>query len=164
MSFYPRTTPLKSSHIIAKLFGEFGNSGEFKASLNKNEVNIANTFAKDVLIYFSQKLFDFGKIYKIEIELIEPRKAKHDFDSLVRSFVRVSYNKQIYDFFYIKNKSIEKSERNDNMPKITFYEEVKDWYILLEYTGWSKANWKLVFDVNFALGQYITYIIFIKKN
>ena len=125
MSFYPRTTPLNSSHIIAKLFGEFGNSGEFKASLNKNEVKIANTFAKDVLICFNQKFFDFGKVYKIEIELIEPRKAKHDLDSLVRSFVRVSYDKKIYDFFYIKNKSIEKSEKNQNMPKITFYEEVK---------------------------------------
>ena len=106
--------------MIAKLFGEFGNSGEFKTKLLKNEIKISNTFTKNVLIYFSQKFFDFGKVYKIEILLVEPKQVRHDLDSLIHSSVGITYQKQRFNFFYIKNKSIQKNDQS----KITFYEEV----------------------------------------
>ena len=136
VSFYSRTRPLMSNEILVKLYGEFGNSGEFKTKLVKSEQKSKKLFAKNILVNFSQKFFDFGKVYKIDLGLIEPKNVKKDLECLTRSFIVLTHGKQQYNLFYIKNKSIKKDkddkgnddESDDiNAVKIVFYEQVKNY-------------------------------------
>lgn len=122
VSFYTRAQPLETSELYVKLLGEFGNSGEFKTKLFKSLQKSGKLFAKNTLVNFSQKFFNFGKLYKIDITLPSNKHTKNDLASLQRSFIVITYDKQQYYFFFVKNKSIKKEE--NNMIKVKFYEQV----------------------------------------